>query len=171
MKPLRECVGRRLEWKQPHLFRRDYELRAGDELVATLEFLRNVGWAARAGTAEGAWILNRKGWFRRQVEVRREGSDVVLATLSRRWRGGTLEFAGGKTFTWKTLRFWPPETGFLDREDHVLIRIRSRWNPFRAGARVTVERRADALEELPLLVLTGWYTALAVRNARHRGAG
>jgi hypothetical protein len=171
MKPIREQIGRRLRWTQPHVFRREYELRAGEDVLATLRFEGVFGRTARAGAAEGTWIFQETGFPGRRTVVRREGSDVELATYSRRWRGGTLEFAGGRSFIAKSLKFWPPEWGFTDREDHPLVRFRPELNPFKASARVTIERRADSLEELPLLLLVGWHAAILAKRARHRGAG
>jgi hypothetical protein len=171
MKPIRDCIGRALRWTQPRVFKREYELRAGGDLLATLGYEGFLGRAARAEAAEGVWTLNQAGFPVSRTVVRREGSDVELAAYSRRWRGGTLEFAGGRVFTSKSLRFWPPEWGFTDREGHVLVRFRSEWNPFKASARVVIERRADGLEELPLLLLVGWHAAILARRARHRSGG
>ena len=43
MRKLAELVSQQLKWVQPSAFKMHYELRAGDELAATLRFRRAFG--------------------------------------------------------------------------------------------------------------------------------
>jgi len=52
-----------LQWRQPHLFKMEYELHAGDELVATLRFRSSFGTLATAQSADGCWTFKRAGFF------------------------------------------------------------------------------------------------------------
>ncbi len=42
-----------LEWRQPHMLKMEYELYAGDELVATLRFRSSFGTLVIAQSADG----------------------------------------------------------------------------------------------------------------------
>ena len=43
MKKIPEVIGQELKWVQPSAWKMEYELRAGDELIATLRFRTSFG--------------------------------------------------------------------------------------------------------------------------------
>ena len=70
MQGIRDVVGTELEWVQPHALRREFELRAGEEAVAKLEFRSTFGSLASAQSGEGTWTFKRVGFWRSHVTVR-----------------------------------------------------------------------------------------------------
>jgi hypothetical protein len=74
---------------QPSAWREAYELRAGDDLVATLRFRSAFGSFATAETAEDCWTFKRVGFWKTHVTVRRCGADEDLAVFhNNTWNGG-----------------------------------------------------------------------------------
>src|SRR6516164_3030247 len=61
MKSINECIGQELRWVKPQLRRREYELRAGDEVLARLSYKGAFSSRVRAETADGLWMFERKG--------------------------------------------------------------------------------------------------------------
>lgn len=51
VKNLAEVIGRELEWVQPSAWKMEYELRTGDETIATLRFRSSFGSFVRAESA------------------------------------------------------------------------------------------------------------------------
>ncbi|HEY0722558.1 MAG TPA: hypothetical protein VGD41_00915, partial [Pyrinomonadaceae bacterium] len=63
MRKIADVVGQELEWVQPSVFKMQYELRAGDELAATLRFRSSFGSLATGESADGCWTFKRIGFW------------------------------------------------------------------------------------------------------------
>ena len=95
MRAIRDITEQGLHWTQPSTFNREYELRAGDEVVATLGWQKTGGSLALARSTEGNWTFKRSGFLSPRVTVRLAGSETEVAVFKPSWRGeGTLAFHG-----------------------------------------------------------------------------
>lgn len=152
MRKTAELVGQQLEWVQPSVFKMQYELRADDELAATLRFRSSFG-----SFADGCWTFKRMGFWRTRVTVRACGDDVDIATFQNNtWSGGgTLELSGGRKFL-ATTNFWQTNLEFQDELGSTLIKFKS-GGLIHFSAIVSVEPNAISLSELPWVVMLGWY--------------
>lgn len=153
-----------LEWTQPKTFQNRYELRSGENLVATLEFPKAFGSLANAIAADGRWTFKRVGFFNTRITVRLEGQEDELAVYHPKWTGteGRLQFASGEAYTWKVANFWATQFVWLSSDQQVIL-FRpgvedseiSDW--FKTQARVEIQPEAGMVKHLSLLVLLGWY--------------
>lgn len=168
MKSLHELAGRELEWKQPHMSRREFELMEGDQVVATLAFRSLLGSFATATTADGSWTFKRVGFWKPHVTVRVAGAENEVATFrNNTWSaGGTLTFPDGQALRAST-NFWQSRYDFLNDADEPLVRYHGIRALLRHGATVEITAAGAKLRELPLLVTLGWY--LAVKMADDAG--
>lgn len=158
MRPISEVANQELLWMQPAARKRDHELLAGDEVVATLRFQR--GSLADAEAAGGHWSFKRQGFWHPTVTVRTAGSDADIAVFHPRWvGGGTLEFADGRPLRLSSANFWQSEWVWQEKEQP-LIRFKGRHGLIKANGAVEIPPEAVRLPDLPLLVLLGWYLIL-----------
>lgn len=157
MRPLAEVVDQELLWIQPSARRRAFELRAGGEVVATLNFQRRTLADAEA---EGQhWTFKREGFWHPHVTVRAAGSDQDLAVFNPRWLGGgTVELSQGRTIQLGAANLWQSEWVWQDQLP--LIRFKGPHGLIKASGAVEIQPDAAQLDELPLLVLLGWYLIL-----------
>jgi hypothetical protein len=79
---------------QPNILKMNYELRAGDEVMATLRFRSLMGTLATGESADGCWTFKRVGFLQASATVRSCGSDSDIAAFKHNtWSGGgTLIF-------------------------------------------------------------------------------
>jgi hypothetical protein len=156
-----------LMWIRPQWSKLQFELRAGDSGVATLDWIRGSRALARWG--ESQYHFSRQGWLRPRIVVHKAPSEVPdepLATLS--YRSGSLTFAGGQTFTWKKPRWFTRVRVWVDSAGNELVRFRPAR---RSLVAVTAQPEALRQPELPLLILLGQYLiVLAKRDAEAAGA-
>jgi len=158
MRSVAEVAGQELLWIQPAAFRREHELRAGDDVVATLRFQR--GSLADAEAAGAHWTFKRQGFWQPRVTVRTAGSDADLAVFHPRWiGGGTLESPDGRAIRLSSANFWQSEWVWQDN-DRPLIRIKGRHGLIKANGAVDIQPEAIAYPDLAMLVLLGWYLIL-----------
>ena len=158
MRPISETAGQELLWVQPAARKREHELRAGDDVVATLRFQR--GSLADAEAAGGHWTFKRQGFWHPRVTVRTAGSDTDIAVFQPRWvGGGTLEFPDGRTVRLSSANFWQSEWVWQDNEKP-LIRFKGRHGIVKARGAVELQPEAVASPDLAMLILLGWYLIL-----------
>jgi hypothetical protein len=158
VRSISETADQELLWTQPAAFQREHELRAGDDVVATLRFQR--GSLADAEAAGAHWTFKRQGFWQPRVTVRAAGSDVDLAVFHPRWvGGGTLEFPDGRALRLSSANFWQSEWLWQDAEKP-LIRFKGRHGFIKANGAVEIQPEAIANPDLAMLVLLGWYLIL-----------
>jgi hypothetical protein len=158
VRSISETADQERLWTQPAAFQREHELRAGDDVVATLRFQR--GSLADAEAAGAHWTFKRQGFWQPRVTVRAAGSDVDLAVFHPRWvGGGTLEFPDGRALRLSSANFWQSEWLWQDAEKP-LIRFKGRHGFIKANGAVEIQPEAIANPDLAMLVLLGWYLIL-----------
>ena len=158
MRPYSEVSDQELLWIQLAARQREHELRAGDDVIATLRFQR--GSLADAEAEGHHWTFKRQGFWQPRVTVRVPGSDADVAVFHPHWAGGgTLELTEGRTVRFSSANFWQSEWVWQER-DQPLIRFKGRHGIVKAKGAVEIQPAAAELPEVPLLILLGWYLIL-----------
>ena len=164
MRHLAEVIHADLRWVQPHVFDRAYELRHGDELIATLAFRSAFGSFAAAASADGSWTFKRVGFWQARATVRVEGGTDNLAVFEHdTWSGGgTLTLAGGRPIR-VTTNFWQSKIEFLTDDDAVLFRYLTEGF-LRQESQLEVMPPLLRMPEMPWLILFGWYLVVMMHQ-------
>ncbi len=165
MKRLKDLVGRELKWIQPQVTRREFELRDGEEVVATLSFRSTFGSLATAQTAEGSWTFKRVGFWQTHVTICPAGStDEIGAFRNNTWSaGGTLELPKGPAYRANS-NMWATRYGFQDAAGEPLIQFTKIGGVFHRSSMVVVSPAAADLAEMPWMVALGWYLAIKMQD-------
>src|SRR5690242_2905757 len=87
---LGELTGQKLKWVQPHPFKLNYELHAGDMIVATLCYPRFSDTFAIASNDEGTWTFQGGDLRHRTVSIRVSGAETDLAIFKTGISGGGM---------------------------------------------------------------------------------
>jgi hypothetical protein len=169
MRHISEVGSRELRWIQPSVRQSAYELRAGDEVVATVRCQEACGSLADATAGDSHWTFKRTGFWHPRVTVRVPGSDADVANFSARWTGtGTLELPPERRFHWGAANAWQSQWAWQDAEGTPLVHVKGRQGLVKVEGQVEITPAAVALPELDLLVALGWY--LVVLRARENAA-
>jgi hypothetical protein len=150
MKSINGFIGHELRWVHPQLRRREYELRAGDEVLARLSYKGVLSSQVCAETAGGTWMFERKG-LRQAITILALETHTEMAAIKRGMSGqATLLFSDGREYRWQCSSFWHDAWLWLNEEGTPLIHLKK-------GADVQLEPAALDLPELALLATLGWY--------------
>jgi hypothetical protein len=153
-----DVADRELLWIQPSARKRAFELRADDDVVATLSFQRRTLADAESGGQH--WTFKREGFWHPRITVRVAGSDDDVAVFSPRWAGGgALVLKEGQTLQLVAANFWQSEWVWNQGKTR-LMRFTGQQGLIKAKGAVAIQPEATKLKELPLLVLLGWYLIL-----------
>ena len=158
MKSIAESAGRELRWGQPSALRMEYELREGEEQIATLRFKSSFGTFATAESADGCWTFKRVGFWQTRVSVRACGSESETASFENNtWNGGgTLKFPDGRKFPAST-NFWQTRYDFRTETGQTLFRYARMGGMLQKSASVVIEHQSEYITELPWMVILGFY--------------
>lgn len=164
MKKISQLITRDLRWIQPSTFRMLYELRTNGELAGVLSFRSAFGTLATGESEDGCWTFKRVGFFQTRVTIRVCGEEEDLAIFrNNTWRGGgTLEVRDGERFLADT-NLWQSKLQFRNESGEPLVRFKT-GGLFHLNATVEIEPRAARLEQLPLIVMLGWYLIVMMNS-------
>jgi len=164
MDKIASFIGLPLQWSRPSLLKPQYELKSGEDLVATLRFRSIWGTFATAQSEEGCWTFKRVGFWQTRATIRPCDSEEEIAMFrNNTWSGGgTLLFPDGRQYLAST-NFWQTQCEFKTEGGESLIHYRNR-GVFRSSAEVTILPKAQDLAELPWMVMLGWYLILMMQS-------
>ena len=162
MKALSTTVGLQLHWVQPTIFARHFELHSENNLLGELRFekaSKAYGTLMMAGSATESWTIKDAGFLKRRVTIRESGAKDDLAVFQPNFRGdGWVEFFEGSKFHWRSRNFWRTKWGFSNVQEELLFVVKSKPSyPLQVQAIVEIGAQWRDLDELPLLMMLGWY--------------
>jgi hypothetical protein len=161
---LSELVGQGLIWSKPKDLKGVYELRFGEERLASLRFRSMWGTFATGETAEGRWTFKRVGFFLNRVTVRRASSDSEIGVFVNDWTmGGTLQLPDGRRYRGNT-NFWMTNYALTDERDQPIVSYRRIGGMTSLSAAAEIEPAGASVPELPWLMLLGWYIAVMLHE-------
>ena len=174
MKAIREAAGQDLQWRgnKVGLFaEEEFELRAGDEILALLHAREKGADWTRGEAADGRWALQSRNIGSGEVLVITEpDSQAEIAVVKRGRKHGLfqrdndyLAFSDGRIVMWKKVSQWHDEWDWVDSNGGPLMH-------FQRGHHVVIESLAFALPELSLLVIVGWYLMILQEEAKKKAA-
>jgi hypothetical protein len=134
-----------------------YELRLGEEALATLRWERALGLLAVAESAEGVWTFRRRRLPHLRVNIFRGNLGQEAATFLAGPQGRTLQTSDNRHFAWNPANYWRAEWIWSDGTGAPLIRFKYQFSMLTTRGRIKIEPRSAKLPELSLLVLLGWY--------------
>lgn len=155
-------------WTRPKLLSRVWELRAGDEVVATLESRSWLGVRMTGETAAGGWELRHEGLLRGRAVLRRAGETAERLVFRPGWFGkGEIVRERGGPLLWRRGDFWGRRWRMLDRDGHVQLEFTRRPAFLKSSTAVAASDAGRKLEDLAELVLLGFFLVRMLERQSH----
>ena len=160
LRSVADLAGRELRWVKSN----GYELRDGDDVVATLRFRSSWGSLATAESADGCWTFKRVGFLQTRVTIRRcDSEDEIAVFRNNSWTGGgILEFPDGRRLTADT-NCWQTKFAFSTETGEPLVRFTKIGGLLKISSNVDILPGA-AFAGAPWLVMLGWYVTVQMHN-------
>jgi len=165
MRSFRDFKESEINWVQPRALERHYELRSGQQVFATLTWLKVFGSLAEAIMADGRFTLKRGGFLRPFVTIRDTvmGNDIAVLRMGM-LRHATLEFSNGRRIELISTRFWGFEWEFIDENGMKLCKIRMKAAMTKNSAEVTIFEAVRKDRDLLIMLVIGWYTMVLMND-------
>jgi hypothetical protein len=157
------AIDPQLYWTQPTMFARHFELHSEKSLLGELSFetaSAASGTFITAGAATKRWTFKGAGFrLKPYVTIQETGThDDPAIYRPQFWGGGWVEFVTGSRFHWKSTSFWGTEWGFSNAQEELLFVLKPKLlDLLKIQSIVEIRAQWLELEELPLLLMLGWY--------------
>jgi hypothetical protein len=170
MKPLTKYIGEDLILIQPSFWKREYEFRSSNELLAKMYFPKLFSLTAIVEGFGEKYEIFRPGFWKSDVAIRKYNYDLTFATLKSlnffRTKG-EIDLQNGKKVLIKFGAFRKSCQVFSESEELILtfqnkISIKDK-------NLVTIQKSSNLIDENPWIVMMIWY--LILENKRHSSAG
>ena len=154
MLPISELSALTLAWKQPSIWKQEFLLVSDSGTHGRLAFTSRWKEIAEVEVGGEAYVIQRTGLLKRQVQIRRPGNAEPFAIYSTNtWRtGGQLEL-GGISYTFSS-KSWQRRHKFSRADGQEVLAMHQR-GVFRTTVDLQIPPKALVLPELPLLIALG----------------
>lgn len=166
MKPLSNYIGEDLILIQPSLFKREYEFRSSNELLASMYFPSLFSFTAIVEGFEEKYEIIKPSFWKTDIAIRKYGFDMTFASLTTNFfrTKGSIDLQNGKKLNLKFGAFKKSCQVFSESEE-LLIMFQNRFS-FKQQNIVTIQKTSALIDENPWVVMMVWYQVIQ-RNRRN----
>ena len=168
MKLFSEYIGEEIKFVQPSFFKRVHELRAGDELIGSMQQKGLFGMTWYVTILGKNFEIYRPSFWRSEMDIREAGYEMPFAAFKRdgfRSRG-TVALPMGTNFKIVPHLFKKFCEITNDREE-VLARIKTKI-AIGDKAEVTIEKKSEVIDRYPWIVMLAYIVSLEQKRRASR---
>jgi hypothetical protein len=168
MKKLSNYIGSEFKIFQKSIWKREFELRSGDEIIAQMIYPRFFSHMAELTIQNESYEFYRSKFFTRNVDVRKKDYQNPFAYYKSNlfMRSGKLELPKGTNLNIKFGLFRKQAEVYLGEND-LLISILNKFS-FKERSKVVIEKRSEIIDEYPWILMFVFY--LVQLRKRRSGA-
>jgi len=168
MKPILSLTGTTLQCVQPSIWKPEYEVRSGAEVVGTIRFPMALSSKAEAESGDGHWIIENRGFFKQKLIVSRpNGQKPVAEYVFRAFGENKIRLSETRSLRLKR-NFWKREYALTTDMNMPLFKLKE-GAVLKGEIDIILDKRAESTKELPWLFFLVLY--IAILNRRRRRAG
>lgn len=166
MNALSKYIGEDLILIQPSLFKREYEFRSSNELLARMYFPSLFSLTAVVEGFEEKYEIIKPSFWKADIAIRKYGYDMTFASLTTNFfrTKGSIDLQNGKKLNLKFGAFKKSCQVFSESEE-LLIMFQNRFS-FKQQNIVTIQKSSALIDENPWVVMMVWYQVIQ-RNRRN----
>ena len=166
MRTTSDYIGNELLIFQKSIWKRAFELRSGDEVIAKMYYPKFFSDLTELTMQNETYEFYRPRFFSRDVDIRKKGYQNPFAHFKNNfWAGkGVLELPRGVKLNIK-IGFLRKQAEIFLGESDLLLSILSRFS-INERCEVVIEKRSEIIDEFPWIIMLGFYLSqLRKRNS------
>ena len=169
MRRLSDYIGKEVLIFQKSIWKRDFELRSGEELIARLFYPKFFSDLTEISVWQETYEFYRPKFFSRDVDIRKKGYQNPFANFKNNFWGskGVLELPRGIRLTMK-FGFFRKQAEIYIGESDLLIAILGRFS-LKERSEIIFNKRSEIIDEHPWIIMLAFY--LAQLRKRNSAAG
>jgi len=157
MRKISDYIGNELLIFQKSIWKREFELRSGDEVIALMYYPTFFGDRTELSIQNEVFEFFRPRFFSREVAVRKKGYENPFARFTTNFFGrkGALELPMGIKPNMK-FGIFKKQTEIYLGENDLLVTILSQFSVKRRSE-VVIAKRSELIDEYPWIIMLGFY--------------
>lgn len=161
---LSDFIGEELVLIQPSLFKREYEFKRADKLLAKMYFPKFFSTTAIVEGFGEKYEIIRPSLWKMETAIKKFSYDLTFASVSTNFfrTKGSIDLQNGKKLNLKFGAF-KKSCQILDEMNELLILFHNKMS-FKEKNIVTIEKQSDLIDKNPWIVMIVWYLILQSRN-------
>ena len=166
MNALSKYIGEDLILIQPSLFKREYEFRSSNELLARMYFPSLFSLTAVVEGFDDKYEIIRPSFWKTDIAIRKYGYDMTFASLKTNFfrTKGVIDLQNGKKLNLKFGVFKKSCQVFSESEE-LLIMFQNKLS-LKEKNIVTIQKTSSLIDENPWIIMMVWYQILQ-RNRKN----
>jgi len=168
METLSNYIGEDLILIQPSFFKREYEFRSSNELLAKMYFPKFFSLTAVVEGFEEKYEIIRPSFWKTDIAIRKAGYDLSFATLTTNFfrTKGSIALQNGKSVNLKFGAFKRICEIFSESEE-LLVVIQNKFS-LKDKNIVTIQKPSSIVDDNPWMIMMTWYFLI---ESKKNGAG
>jgi len=168
MRLLSSYIGEDLILLQLSFFKREYEFRYSNELLAKMYFPKFFSLTAVVEGFEEKYEIKRPSFWKSEIAIRKFGYDLTFASLRTNFfkTKGSIDLQNGKKLNLKFGAF-KKSCQVFSEVDELLLTFQNKLSLKEKNV-VTIQKTSSLIDENPWVVMIIWYLIL---ENRRNGAG
>ena len=164
MKKISDYLGNELIIIRKNFWKREYELRSGEEIIAQMKHPKIFSDRAELTFQNDIYEFYTPKIFSRNVDIRKKGYQNPFAHLENNFFGSKsmLELPRGNRLNMKFGFFRKPVEIYQGERD-LLVSIQSKFS-MKERSEVIINKRSETIDENPWIIMLGFYLAQKKRR-------
>jgi hypothetical protein len=169
MNVLSKYIGEDLILIQPSFFKREYEFRSSNDLLAKMYFPTFFSLTAVVEGFEEKYEIIKPSFWKSEIAIRKFGYDMTFASLNTNFfrTKGSIDLQNGKKLNLKFGAFRKSCQVFSEM-DELLLMFQNRLSLKEKNV-VTIQKSSSIIDDNPWVVMMKWY--LILDNRKNGAAG
>lgn len=171
MKDISEYFGEDLFLIQPSFFKREFELRSLNELIAKMSFPKFFSTNAVIDGLEEKYEIKQPSIWKSEIDIHKQGREMPFAKYtSNFWRTrGTIELPRGAKLNFK-FGVFKKALEVSSSSSDLLVLFRNKIS-FKEKTIVSIEQKSEVIDENPWVIMLGFYVILQNKRGSAAAAG
>jgi hypothetical protein len=169
MKRLSDMAGETLIIHQPSVWKSNYELKNGEEVLGTIRSKGFFGLTFIFKMGNDEWEIYRNGFWKSEIAIRQAGYELPYATYKRE----AFKFRG-------TVNLYKGEQMIIDQKilrggysvqtlsGNILATFKEKVS-IKNKTEIHIEQKSELLDKYPWVIILAWYLSLQRRRSAHAG--
>lgn len=164
MRPLSSYIGEYLILSQPSFFKREYELRSSNELLARMYFPSFFSLTAVVEGFEEKYEIIRPSIWKTDLAIRKFGYDMSFASLTTNFfrTKGLIDLQNGKRLNLK-FGIFKKSCQVFSENNELLLLFQNKFSLKEKNV-LTIQQLSSLIDQNPWIVMMIWYSMLQNRN-------
>jgi len=166
MKTISDYFGKTLNFVQPSIWKRAFELKDGEQVIGTLTYPKFFSIRVEAKIFDKKWEFYQPTWWKRLIDIREIGKELPIASYKPPdfKKKAKLELPHGES-VFLCSNLFRTTYEIQDRYETRLVLFKNKFS-MKANTEIQIEKRSEIMDKYSWILLLMLYVELNKKRRR-----